>query len=434
MNKYLLPIKQTIKELPPSTAFYLTALLLYLIPISAILIYGLPLIPGSKQLTFLCINIAVLSLGSCILILFTKQWELFFKKCAQHIVQEKHKTLVTQSSHKPSISDIAQEEKESDVSQKNADEMYSSFLKQELGKTSDQLNLLKKEHQQLHSYYVQLRTENDNAMHELKQHESKEETHLSEIQQKDSLLAEYQHTIREQRTLIENKQETIRQLEAKIRDLRYEIKAILQLGDMYPNTTNATVPQTQSSHPVTDVFDSESLNEEELATLYQELPNSSEKRVQSPYDASLKLRKCLDIATKLTGASHLSTNNSSLLNLSVESYAIDLRRLFDSYRSEQSCVIILYSRTEDKLLFANSQVKGLIGWNSDRFVSHFTRLIQKGLGEWKQAVHQLNKDEEKSVSLLFKTRTNESLLTRCQLALIPSGVFANHVVGILYPA
>ncbi len=271
------------------------------------------------------------------------------------------------------------------------------------------------------------------AMQKCKEHEYEISSVRSEVEEQlanqASLLTEYQQTITEQRTVIERKQSSINSLEDKIRDLNYEVRTLLQIGDAHCGQDGA--------HPVMDVFRT---NSQGYGEVYNALPMSSDNEIHTPYDAAMLLQKCIKTAENFLGAGHLASQNGRSLRLTSDSYAIDLRRLFDSYRSEYSSVVLMYSPEENRLLFVNNQIRGLLGWNPERFVKDAFKIVQKGGSEWRQAVIDLqrcNVDEAKKgkqVRLLMKTRVGEDLLVRCYLGRITVGIFSNTIIGVMYPA
>lgn len=290
-------------------------------------------------------------------------------------------------------------------------------LDAELARSEHQLKQLAKDRAEMIKRIEELEADLDRANHESS----------LEIKQKESLATEHAQTIQEQRGIIERKQAYILKLENKVRDLSYEVKTLLTLGE------NDGPEHAPISHPVIDIFNDE---EEDPPELQQEiaaqLPSSSEKKVQTPYDAALQLQKCLDTATKLTGASHLAGSGSKLLSLSSESYAIDLRRLFDNYRSENTCAIFFFSLDEGKMLFANNQIKTLLGWSPDHFIRSFEQLIDEGWADWKHALAEIKSNAPLSLRFLMKTKSGEDLLVQCHIGLIPSGAFSGNLVGVLY--
>lgn len=260
---------------------------------------------------------------------------------------------------------------------------------------------------------------------------SREEVEAA-LSERDAQIEEYQQTIYEQRSLLEKKQHQISKLENKARDLTYEVKTLLQLGEMGAETASTTSGEEKGAHPLIDVFNRD--EDQEVEGLLENLASSADKQVLTPYDASVQLNRCIEIASNLAGANHLASEGSRFLDLSIDSYAIDLRRLLDRFRTENTSIILLYSKKERRLLFSNEQLKELVGWGVEKFCKDFFSLIQEGSKDWNQAVEELEPLQEKAVRLLMKTKAGENILVHCRLGLIPSGVFQDHVIAVLYPA
>lgn len=240
-----------------------------------------------------------------------------------------------------------------------------------------------------------------------------------QFEQQHKLINELKETIAEQRAVIEKKQSLISQLENKVSDLTYEIKTLLHLAESMP---------TISRNP-----QSEQLMLYETPATYSVETTESEPQqsINSPSDASIQLKRCLDIAQKMTGSSHFG-GSSRFRDISVDNFALDLRRLCDSLRSENSSTILLYSPKEEALLFANNQIKHLSGWSPEKFVQNFSEIVQDGMEEWKQGIAKLSAKSESKIRLVIKTRTGQDILVQCHLGMIPTGIFRHNIIGILY--
>ena len=252
-----------------------------------------------------------------------------------------------------------------------------------------------------------------------------------QIQQKEVLLGEYQHTITEQRAVIEKKQQLIAQLESKVQDLNYEIKTLLQVSQTEPMHLNSPLPP---------VAPQGMLLQETLSAYQAEQSQPAEEdfpalnnMVHHPDDAAILLKRCVDIAQKITGAGYAG-GASRFLDMPRDNYALDLRRLFDSLRLENSSTVIIYSQKENKLLFVNNQAKNLLGWSPDKFVQNFQDIVKDGFEDWKNGITELSAKPESHARLLMRTKAGQDILVHCQMATIPTGIFRNHVVGVLYPA
>ena len=258
-----------------------------------------------------------------------------------------------------------------------------------------------------------------------------------EIKEREALLHEYQNTIAEQRGLISKRQSQVEHLEGKVRDLGYEVKTLLQINEgAKARAKQATV---QVEHPVIHAFDGGNAVETAPEQDLKEMPLSSEDGVHTPYDAAVMLQKCIDTAERLSGASRLGGEGSRFLKMLPDSYAIDLRRLFDSLRSVRGATLVVYNVEEKRVLFVNGEVRNLLGWSPERFVKDFSTLIQRGAKEWQETISNLKEMESDAsrqgtpARLVMKSKTGEDILLRCCLGLVSRGMFAGRLIGVLYP-
>lgn len=239
-------------------------------------------------------------------------------------------------------------------------------------------------------------------------------------------LQEAQKTISELRSTVDHKQRQNEKLDQKIKDLTYEIKTLLQLADM-------------SSFSGSESIDCESAGcaPNEVAQEYQiplEQVKERDRELHHPDEAKLQLKRCIDIAQKITGSQHFTTHKSRFGDLALDNYALDLRRLCDSLRSENHNTIFVYSPKERKLLFINNQVRDLLGWTPDKFVQDFDEIVQEGIAEWNHSISQLSTFNQLQTRFVMRAKSGKDLLIHCQLGLIPTGVFRNNVIGVLSPS
>lgn len=240
-------------------------------------------------------------------------------------------------------------------------------------------------------------------------------------EQNRSLLYEHQQTINEQRDMLEKKQLQIVQLEGQVRDLHYEIKTLMDVEER----------QSIIRFPL-DRFAKNELGEiAPLIEREEDIPPSLSS-IQTPEEASQQLRRCLDIAQKITGGQYMHNRPSRLKDLPVESTALEMRRLFDNLRSENQATILLYSPRENKLLFVNNPIKSLLGWPPEKFVHQFQELLSDGGESWKQSISQLAFKNEAQASLWIIARSGQRVSLNCHLGLIPTGCFRHFVLGVLY--
>jgi len=242
-------------------------------------------------------------------------------------------------------------------------------------------------------------------------------------------LNEALQTISELRATVSTKQDRIESLQTKIHDLTYEIKTLLNIADFTqpahidePELPGISVNETVREYQV--AVDALSGNKEEA-------PGSG---IHMEDDAKRQLKRCLDIAQKITGAQHFSENKSRFGDFVLDNYALNLRRLCESLRSENQCTVFVYSPKEKKPIFINDAVKDLLGWNPEKFVNDFDGIVQDGIFEWQNSVSRLNTLNFGQTRFVMKAKSGKDHLIHCQLGLIPTGVFRSNIVGVLYPA
>ena len=259
-----------------------------------------------------------------------------------------------------------------------------------------------------------------------------QQTSREQLKQKDVLLAEYAQTVNDLRGTMDKKQSQIVKLESSVRDLTYEVKTLLQLSDI-DHTANEPVSAAVPTPPQTaqEPFIPKPPYPYEGSKPGNEQLSMKERQLHSHQEASMQLKRCIDIAQKLTGASHFGVS-SRFRDLSIDSYALEQRRLFDSLHSENSSLVLVYSQKDDKLLFVNNHTKNLLGWSPEKFIQDFPDLIQTSMGDWKRALTSLTSNPQAQVRLLVKTRSGTDQPIQCHLGVIPTGIFKTHVIGVLF--
>lgn len=261
-----------------------------------------------------------------------------------------------------------------------------------------------------------------------------------QLKQKQLQYADLQQVIEDQRNEMEKRQNQIHQLDTKVHDLSYEIKTLLDLHEdetppvkFFPKISKE---EKLPSNPI-PIESPLIKNQEQITTSlvpptpYQE-GNTQENSIRSPIEAAHLLKKCIQIAQKLTGTNYYSNESSRYREFSPSYFAIDQRRLFDSLRSEKGAMLIVYSQKDHKLLFTNAESKTLLGWSPEKFLSDFSAIMQEGIQEWKKALQLLVSNPESQARLLAKTKQGQEVILNCHLGTIPSGLFRNYVIGVLY--
>lgn len=253
---------------------------------------------------------------------------------------------------------------------------------------------------------------------------SKEKESQQEHFRKNSLLEEYKTTIAQQREIIEKKQAYNSKLEAKVSDLSYEIKALLQLEDYHHNDLQEKPNLPQTSLPNSE-FDHYNIN-----NLYETIHDGA-KDQSSNFDAFSLLDKYVSLAQKFKPSETFHGNSNSL---SANRFHLDLRHLYDILEGEEQFILFVYSFFEQKIIFTNKRVKQVLSFSPDSFCHNFKELIQKGREEWEAAVSQESTLNKEGLRLIIKSQTQEDTLFHCYLQKIPKGIFNSFALGLLIPA
>lgn len=228
-----------------------------------------------------------------------------------------------------------------------------------------------------------------------------------QLRQKQLQMTALQHMLEEQKTEMESRQEQIHHLDSRVHELSEEIKAFLQ---------PSPVEEVSATSSVVDPL-----------RIHWDLGASHHRTTLSqPVAATLLLTKCLQAAEKLTGA-HYAQGSP----FSPTYYAIEQRQLFDQLNEERGALIFLYSPQQEKLLFANQEIKELFGWPSEKCASPFLSLVQGGEG-WQTALHSLDALPQVETRLLARTKQGEECLLYCHLGKISAGLFRHAIIGVLH--
>lgn len=235
-----------------------------------------------------------------------------------------------------------------------------------------------------------------------------------ELQEKLSLITlESSETIEELKNSLDHKQQQISHLENQIHDLRYEIKTLLNLTEIdYRQKSPSLLYQEQPLLP---------------------LPNEPVRdfTITSLNEAKALLKQCLFVAQRITGSNQFKSS-SKLGLLPLEHTTLDLRVLFDAFREETSALIAVFSTKDHKLIFANNQAKPLFGYHPDKFVQDFLFLIKDCRQDWEDAIQQLITKSETSMHLAIRSRSGETLSVACCLSTIPTGIFRDLGICVLF--
>lgn len=356
-------------------------------------------------------GLLVLALGSLGFFLLLRYWESQSTKSLFTEDREESEELSVTSEELMQLQQSL-EEAEVLVQQKEAEILASGRIYEQL---QEELHSESRTLQSVQNEREQLQIQFDSLTVELTQFKEFTE---EKLEQNQIFLHEYQQTINEQRQVIESKQQHIQQLEDKVRDLTYEIKTLLHLAEK----TQIHEQPTYTIKPEVPV--KSTLNEGVLTASVSDQPLEGES------EASHQLRRCLDIAQKMTGASHYN-RQAKKNELSVEHYALDLRCLFESLRSENSFAILVYSQKENKLIFGNNQIKSLLGWGTEKFIQTFPSIIEGSIDTWNNCLAQLAYKNECQANMKLKSKSGAMVPIKCHLGVIPTGIFRSNILGVL---
>ncbi len=251
-----------------------------------------------------------------------------------------------------------------------------------------------------------------------------------QAKEKNEHLGGIQGTIDRLQKENEKKERYAVQLENRIRDLSYEIKTLLQLANIDEEEREeipyATARATTTTQETTASYAGTQCEEPALAVIYKKPLHMTH------HQASLLLQRCIDMAQKMTGSQYLGYRGSRMGEYGSQAYTLDLRHLFERLRMEGGGILIVYSRQEGKVLYVSEEVRDWLGWNAEKFAQNFPFLVQEGYEGWERALSSISQTKEVSVELILKTKNGDDTTVRCQLSLIPTGLFKGYLLGVLY--
>ena len=442
---------------------YLSAAIIvfYFIPLLFFSAYSIRLMSQHKSWALLSIGLLLVVFGTVSLIFLLANWE--------ESLRDKKLNRSLLLSHDAELSLLNQ--KETKVTSLDPSLIFEPIVPRDLLRTEDpqetskELNLLQtalESSQKQQEELIQLLEMKEQEILKLEEENKELQIQAQQIgqdfadyklfseeqrKQKQLQLSSFQQMIEDQKNEMEKRQEQIHQLDTKVHDLSYEIKTLLYLHD---EESVSSKPGSHSSHSgKNDHFQSsgkETHFENQgkgngsktttpmISPALQPENLVQDSPVQTPQEAAQLLKKCIHVAQKLTGANYYSNESSRYREFSSSYFAIDQRRLFDSLRAEKGALVVVYSQKDQKLLFANNEVKTLLGWGPEKFLTEFSSIMHEGIQEWKKALQIVSTGADSQARLLAKTRQGQEIFLNCHLGVVTSGLFRNYIIGILYPA
>lgn len=226
-------------------------------------------------------------------------------------------------------------------------------------------------------------------------------------QDSESTIEKYRERTDEMELSLHQKQQMVEQLETQINDLRYEIKTLLQLTEVDYSK-----------------FVMEPARDSTLQTSSSQIFQGVVKREE---EAKLLLKRCLDIAQRIS-----SGYRSGSQGLSLIPSALDLRRLIDALKEENGALILLYDPKEKKTLYASKEAKNLLGWAPETLAHDFQEIAEEGFEFWERAVEQLENKPQSSLVIGLKTKGGEERTFNAFLSGISSGIFRSYAIAVLF--
>lgn len=211
---------------------------------------------------------------------------------------------------------------------------------------------------------------------------------LDLLQNKEKTIAELQQLLAKHKRVHEDKDVILSKLQTKIAELTYEIKTLVQYSPDEDKISRAPLTADESS-----VF----------------------------------LSRCIDIAQQHTGAWSFNPRTNRSNEHSIDSYALDQRRLYQALSREKGGLIFLFSPKEDKVLYVNQSAKPLLNLSPENFIQDFSKLTEQSKQQFDEALSKLPSIQQTRITLEMKG----AVPLPCQLGLVSSGLFKNHVIGVI---
>ena len=394
-----------------------TVIFLYFLPVLILSAFGVKFFPNHVRWVFFSAGCLFASIGSIFILLRMISWEGKVWSQIDSLAHEKVNILLKNE----------KDSKEDELDISSPIQLQLAF--DNLKKTQESYSHLQKSAKELE------------MASEAKENELKKELETLKIstdlhfKEKNQLIQDYSETLNEMRKEIESKNNLIKELETAVNDLNYEVQTLVQVSTFEKDEAFSKEMRKEplfESPPPLSVIPHPPYPQQEMPpfAIKPSTPtlNTSSKGAE---DASLELRRCLNIAQKMTGPSYFG-HNSRFADMGMQSLALEERRLFDSLAIESRGVILVYSQKDDRLLFVSDAVKELTGWTSDKFSHDFFQMIQSSALDFRKALQTLTVQGEAKVSLGLKTKQGSVIQTKCLMGSIPTGIFKNYVIAILF--
>lgn len=222
---------------------------------------------------------------------------------------------------------------------------------------------------------------------------------LQESERAVVLFKEYHSTMDKQRFDIEKQKEEIALQKERIKHLKDEMKALLDLTEF------------------------------QKAKLLQ-IQNNGKKGERLAKPECVLLKRVVDMAQKFSGVESLSKRSGLVPKFSSEHYALDKRRFFDSLSSESGGIIFVYAQRDKEAIYVSPSIENDIKLSQKKFLMQFNQIMQEQSG-WQVELDQLPIKRVSQFICRFPVVEGSTKEYDCHIALIPTGVFRGHVIGVL---
>lgn len=397
-------------------------ILCYFCPWLGLLLYGAFFHRASEDWILFSLGLLLTAWGSLALFWMMTRWE------KQHF--QKFQRLTLLSAENPHLSNENQIEslEAAPLATPLVDPQEHDLTKRSLAEAQQMQIRLLSEIDALTEELQQERTKKDEALQEINkiqaELEQAQRDSMMELEQQQQYIRELQEGMASQKDTSEKKQHQLLLLETKVGNLTSEIKTLLQSAETQNTLPLPNKPPTPAMDPIVH-----SPPRKEL--LYTGEPPPSDHPTRTKEEASKQLQICLEIAQKIKASQRFGSQIYSFLDSPADNFSLDLRRLCDRLRGESQTMILLYSPRDHQLLFASNPVKALTGWSPEKFVQNFREILLDE-PEWRQGVYHLAIRSEEHIHIHLKMKSGSQCRVNVCLGMIPTGIFRDHALAILY--
>ena len=215
--------------------------------------------------------------------------------------------------------------------------------------------------------------------------------------------------------LAAEKEEHILDLQTEIANVKFELRTVLKLE---------TVPKKE-----TQLFSGELCQNTFSFTKPTQDIGGRSQVVEKPIVK--KLDEFLVMASKLAESSQLRGKTSRFFDASIDSYAVEKRRLFAVLEQHQEVPSFVFCRLETKLLYASDALKKMMNISGDVFQKDVFSSALFGKKELLTAVKTVLPFQNKLVSFALNSKNGKMQKLSCHLGACPLPPFSSCVIGIL---